>query len=635
MNASHVVSDSQREETGRLTPARRAAALVILLFVTAAAYRGVIGNGFVYDDRTAVVKNPAVRSLARAPEWVLSPYAVAAYRRGANLRPVTVASYALDYALWGERAAGFHAMNLAIHLTVVVLVYVLALRLWGGDLSALVAAGWMALHPINAQAVNYVSARSSTLAAVGVLAAVWCYDRWAAGRAYAGGRGGRSWMAGAVVAGAFALGAKESAAVLPLLILVWDRARFGDTASWRASVTRSAPFWGLVGVWLLFRAAVLAGGASEHGVSAAWLLQGAAFGGKIVATAAAHSIWPSGLAIDYGWPMALPAGGAVAAAAGVALVIAGIGWMARLDRAAAWCGAWFMVALAPTLALPLITRLALYQEHRVYLAEIGAAWLVGGLLHRAAQWAGARTALRGAGAAGVIALAAVAAWVDGERTWVWGGTVRLWADALARYPDSALGRAERGTWLVNDGRLDDAEREFLSVLQSMPAYSYAHMMLGTIYAKRGEPARAIAAYRTALEFQARYAEARIRLGLVYEDLGWMDQALSEYERAIDDDPWASPAVILSASILDARGRTDEAIQRLRRIAPDDPAFDEAQIRLGALLVKQGRWADARDTLTAVLVRRPDSAEARGFLDAAVTGANRRDPLSAGSRGAPR
>jgi tetratricopeptide (TPR) repeat protein len=442
-------------------------------------------------------------------------------------------------------------------------------------------------------------------------------------------------MAGAVGAGAFALGAKESAAVLPLLIMVWDRARFGETESWRTSLTRSAPFWGLLGVWLLLRAAVLAGGASEHDVSAAWMVQGAAFAAKIVTSAAMHSMWPAGLAIDYAWPMELSVGAAVAVAASAVLVIAGIGWLARLDRAAAWCGVWFLVSLLPTLALPLITRLALYQEHRVYLAEIGAAWLVGGLVRRAAQWAGTRVALRGVGAAVVIALATVAVRIDGERTWVWGDTVRLWNDALARYPAGTMGRGERGTWLVNDGRMEDAEQEFLAVLQSMPTYSYAHLMLGTIYAKRGESVRAVAAYRTALEFQSRYAEARIRLGLAYEDLGWADQALEEYERALEDDPWASPAVILSASIMDAQGRTDEAIARLRRVPPDDPVFDEAQIRLGALLVKQERWTDARDTLTGALARRPDSAETRVFLDAAIAESKRRDPLPAGPHGAPR
>ncbi|MFZ5862561.1 MAG: tetratricopeptide repeat protein [Nitrospirota bacterium] len=592
-------------------------ALALLLLGTTAAYRGALSGGFVYDDVVTVTGNPAVRSFARIAEWIASPYAVVGYRSGANFRPVTVASYAADHAMWGERAAGFHATNVAVHLLVVALVYVLAARLWRTGVSALAAATWMAVHPMNAQAVNYISARSSTLAAAGVLVAVLCYDRWAEARTGRGGTGSaRGWLAGALGAGACALGAKESAAVLPVLVICWDRARFGDASPWHESVKRSSPFWGLLGIWLALRAAVLADGASEPMASATSILQGGAFAAKIVLTAAMHSLWPVGLAADYAWPTVLSGGAALAAVAGVALLAGGFWGLTRGDRPATWCGGWFLAALLPTLALPMITRVALYQEHRVYLAEIGAAWLVGGVARRVMRWVGTHAVRRAVTATVVAAMVALAVWSDGERTWVWGDRIRLWDDVLARYPDSAMAHAGRGTWLVNEGRWEEAEREFLFVLRSAPMHSYAHMMLGRIYATRGESLRAVTAYRTALEYRSRYAEARIRLGATYEDLGLIDQALEEYERAIEDDPWATPAVLLTASILDARGRTDEAIERLRRVAPDDPVYDDAQIRLGALLLKQERWVDARAVLAAVAARRPDSEEARAFLEIA-------------------
>lgn len=559
-----------------LTARQRALALGVLLAVTAAAYRGVVENGFVYDDAVTVTKNPAVRSLTRAPEWFVSPHAASANRGGKNYRPIVVASYALDEALWAGRAGGFHATNLAIHLAVVVLVYAAARRLWSADLPALAAAGWMALHPINAQAVNYITARSSALAAGFVLAAVILYDRWAGARAAGSRRRPTAWVAGALGCGLLALGAKESAAVLPLLILVWDRARFGTTATWQASVVRSLPFWGLLVGWLGLRAMVVGEGPSRGGMPLEWVVQGVAFGAKIVNTAVGQSLWPAGLAVDYAWPIAPDVKTGLAAIAGTAALVL-VGWsLARVDRRMAWCAAWFGVSLLPVLALPFVTRIALYQEHRAYLAEIGAAWLVGGAAGRAASRVSAERWVRGGVVAAATALVIAMAWTDGERTRAWRDTFRLWEDVLQKYPDSGVARAERGTWLLNDGRFDEAEREFLAALKTMPNYVYPYLMLGVTYSKRGEPERAIAAYRTALEFRPAFVEARIRLGLAYEDLGLADRALTEYDRAIQDDPGAGPALVFSALILEQQGRTDEALQRLRQVAPDDPIYPDAR-----------------------------------------------------------
>ncbi len=598
--------------TGGLTPARRAAALVMLLFVTAAVYRGVIGNGFVYDDRVTVVTNPAVRSLARAPEWVLSPYAVTSDRGGKNYRPVTVASLALDYALWGGRAAGFHATNLVIHLLAVVFVYLLALRLWGTDLPALTAATWMALHPINAEAVNYISARSSTMAAAWGLVAVVCYDRWAEARA-GDRRPAVGWLVAALGAGLLGFGSKESVTVLPLLIVVWDRARFGEASSWRASVTRSMPFWLVLGAWLGGRYLVVGATLGSGAVPDGWLAQWAAFAAKIVVTAAMHSVWPVGLAVDYGWPEQLNAlSAAVALLAVGGLVVAGFG-LGRIDRRLACCAGWFGVAMLPVLALPYITRIAMYQEHRVYLAEIGVGWLVGGVVAWGAPLVRRRIGVQFGAAAVGATLVIAAAWANGERTWVWGDAVRLWDDVLVRYPDSAVARNERGMRLLDAGQVDEAEQEFLAALRTLPRYRYTHLMLGMTYDKRGDTDRAISAYRMALALGPKFVAARLRLGLVYQAAGRLDEALAEFERALHDDPSASNARLLAADILARRGRVEESFRYLEHVAPDDPVYDEAQLRLGAELLKLERWSDARGRFEAFARRHHDSGAAKYYV----------------------
>jgi tetratricopeptide (TPR) repeat protein len=295
----------------------------------------------------------------------------------------------------------------------------------------------------------------------------------------------------------------------------------------------------------------------------------------------------------------------------------------------AWCAAWFGASLLPSLLLPLITRVALYQEHRVYSAEVGVAWLAGGAVWWAARRVNAGRWTRVAAVCAALVLAAAAIRIDVGRTWVWGDRVRLWEDVLKKYPNSAVAHGERGTWLLTEGRLDEAEQEALAAIKTMPNYAYAYLVLGMIYAKRGEMGRAIPAYYAALDLYPTFVEARIRLGLAYEDLRFVDRALAEYDRAIQDDPRASPAWVFSGAILEQYGRSDEALRRFRRVAPDDPIYNDAQLRLGVLLLKLERWADARETFAALLARRPDSREARHYLAVATAEGRAREAVRAG------
>jgi hypothetical protein len=119
-------------------------ALAAVLLVTGFAYHGALRNGFVWDDVHMIVNNRALDSLGSAPRWFTQPETTSALQ-DVNYRPVLVASFAIDVAVWGRRPAGFHATNLAIHLGVVLLAYVLARRVWRDPWSVTVAA-LVALH---------------------------------------------------------------------------------------------------------------------------------------------------------------------------------------------------------------------------------------------------------------------------------------------------------------------------------------------------------------------------------------------------------------------------------------------------------------------------------------------------------
>ena len=574
--------------------------LGLILAVTAVAYRGVIGHGFVFDDVPTVRDNPTVRSLGFVGRWFTSPQATSASRENRNYRPVTVASYALDRAAWGEAPAGFHATNLALHLGVAGLTFILARRLWGDDWAAVGAAAVVALHPINAEAVNYVTARSSILMTLGVLAAVWAHDRATMERRW-------RWAVAAWAFGLLALGAKEVAVILPGLIIAWDRARGDRTEPWGATLRRSLPWWGLVGGFLAVRAMVLAvGHATAATGEGAAVAQGGWLALKIYLTSLGQWLWPAGLALDHAWPAAVGRVEALWLVAGT--VAAGLGTLAaaRWDRRIGWSVVWFWTALLPMGALPFVSRMTLYQDNRVYLAGIGLAWSAG--------WGGAWVVrrwgtTRGGRAAWGVALGLLvvaAGWTAANRTVVWADEVRLWDDVLTQYPNSFLAYNSKGIFLKNAGRLDEARQAFERVLYLAPGFAQAHNNLGGVFAERGDWERAASAFEFALSLDPRYTSASVNLGAVYRGMGRSDLAIDLYERLLRDDPGMAVALVRLGVLLEEQGRFDAAAERFRNALSIDPTDDQVRLALGGVLVRLDRWADAREVFEVLVTRHPDS-----------------------------
>lgn len=143
-------------------------------------------------------------------------------------RPLVTASLVTDLARadsTGDPAAierSLHETNLLLHgltAALTALLVAASLRVLGrGDASrwAGLAAGLaFALHPIAVEPISWIAARNSSQEVLFRTAALLCWVRFL-------GSGNRRWILAAAGASAFALGTKETAAVLPALFLVFD-----------------------------------------------------------------------------------------------------------------------------------------------------------------------------------------------------------------------------------------------------------------------------------------------------------------------------------------------------------------------------------------------------------------------------
>jgi len=439
----------------------RRTAVVLLLGVAAACANSFAGI-YQFDDYNVIVREAGAQS--PAAWWASQP----------GIRPLLKLSYALNRASpFG--LAGFHAVNLAIHLACTLLVARLLLGLvpdgeradrdarlaaWGG-------AALFALHPVQTEAVTYLSGRSTSLAALFALASIvaWLRGIEAPGQ--------RRWQVLSVLAFGAGLLCKEFVAVVPLALLLCAATRAPAGSRWlRPALRRSAPHAGLVLLALLAAAALpryrmlletslatrdpLANLATQaHGI--AWLV------GQLLRPDRLNADPALPAATGFDTPSLL-----IGAALGLAL-IGGL-WALRRRPATGFALLWFLLWLAPTNSL--LARLDVANDRQLYLAIVGPAWA-------GARWLLRRRApvARRAALAVLVALAGALGIATHLRNHVYADEIGYWADVARKAPHNARAYTNLGHALALAGRRDDAARAWGVALQLDPTNARAAVNL--------------------------------------------------------------------------------------------------------------------------------------------------------------
>ena len=186
---------------------------LFLLAAALIAFGASLGSGFHFDDY-AIFSDPVLTS----PSGWIGVWALR------QTRPLTYFTYWLNYQVGGGDPLGYHLLNLALHLGVVLLLFE-CLRRLVPETTAALAAAIFAVHPIQAEAVDYVWGRAIVLATLLCLAALY---EWIEGNEWAA----VAWFAAALLA-------KEEVAAFPLALAVLPGAK---GRVW------SAAFWSMVGL---------------------------------------------------------------------------------------------------------------------------------------------------------------------------------------------------------------------------------------------------------------------------------------------------------------------------------------------------------------------------------------------------
>jgi len=500
--------------------------LAILVAITLLTYGNCLLNGFVWDDQNIIIKNPVNRDLANIPRVLFSADVVYADDTGFYYRPLNRLTYLLEFSLYGLQPAGYHLVNLLVHLANVLLLFALGQRLFGEPVAAFASALLLAVHPVATEAVNFISGRNNALATFFVLSSVLLFLRGSETRR------NRFFILTGITFFAGLLTKEIALMTLPLLLL-WSADTSGKEQvplSLGQRCRALIPCGIAVLLYLALRAVAMPAvlGPATNSMD---IWQRLAQNLYAVPVYISLILFPTDLKVYYDIPADYLSRWQVIAPVWLAGSAALYLLLRQRNRPVLFALLWLGLNYIPISHIVPFAS-APIAERYIYLPAIGF-WLLAGA---GVAWIEARPQFRRLLVPGLTILAiglAVPTWLRNRE---WRDDFSLFAAQVRTDPASAFGHYNLGAVYRERGELDLAREQWQITVAIDPRHSQAFSQLGSVALMQGRVLDAERYYTRALAVSRNNAEAHYNLAMVMARTGRPDEAIMHYEQFLQRVP---------------------------------------------------------------------------------------------------
>jgi Tfp pilus assembly protein PilF len=518
---------SNGKRTGRFPPSRALAAAfpVIITFI---AFSSALSNSFTnWDDDRYVTENILVRSLSvRNIIRIFSPHTFVL----ANYQPITIFSFALNYAAGKLNPTGYILADLLIHLCNVLLVFLVIRKIAANDFVASLCSLLFGIHPMHVESVAWISGRKDLLYTFFFLCSILFY------LSYLGRKKGAGFLPYCTACLLFivSLLSKSSAVTMPAILFLVDYFR-GRKFS-KAMLVDKIPF---------VLPAIMSG---------LWAIKGQHDVGALDSTGALHIFTRIAIAcysfmfyvVRFFLPMKLSALYPYPASISRSLPRE---YLLSPLFAAACCG----VAVALGKSKPFLFGFGFFVVNIIfilhfvpvsgsvtadrfsYMAYIGLSFVAASYIDRLLSMPRLKGKKAAIAAAIVFSLSLVSGTAVYKRCMVWKSSVALWTDVIAGYP-SASAFCNRGSARLSLHEYGAAIEDLDRAVALNPGYVKAYYDAGLACQGQGDQARAIGYYSRAIGCDSGNAEAYNSRGIAYCMLGDFGRGIADYDRSLSRNP---------------------------------------------------------------------------------------------------
>lgn len=524
--------------------------------------------------------------------------------------PLTWMSHMLAFQLFGPKPGMHHLINLFLHTSNTLLLFLLLKRMTGALWESAFVAAVFALHPLNVESVAWVSERKNVLSTFFWMLTILTYVR------YTERPGFYRYL---LVLFVFVLGlmSKPMLVTLPFVLLLldyWPLNRFNllqpngkghrflpptDSGSRQPTVLHlileKVPLLSLSAVCIYISSLTIQrfGIAISTGSVPVKLRIANTFVSYVLYIK--KMIWPQNLAVFYPYPHTLPVWQAVGALLLLAIVtFLAFRWLtAKPYFAVGWF--WYIGTLVPVSGLMQAGLWPAMADRFAYVPLIGlficVAWGI-------SEFFGRRHYKK----AGFIVVSASIVPVIMAMTWsqlrFWQNGVTLFTHNLRVTPNNGLAHKELANALEKQNHLDEAKFHYTKALQINPNYADAQNNLGYILARQKQYKEAIDHYKEALRIKPSYTEAHNNLGTALLLQGNEKKAINQYYEALKSNPNYPGAYYNLGKIYINRNQIEKGIHFYRKALQLNPEMTQVLYNLSWLLssYEDKRYRDGNEAL---------------------------------------
>ncbi len=550
--------------------------------------------------------------------------------------PVTLLSYQFNYLMGGLSGGIYHATNLVLHALNGALVSYLIFLLLGRKRIALFCGLLFVIHPLNTEAVSWLSGRKDLLSSFFYLSTLCLYLRYRY-------TGDKRMLIFAV--GTFTLGllSKVSILTLPGAILLLE-ALMRERDEWILSIIKNiAPFAILSTV---FAAIALLG--KERVLSSSMPLETILMAAKSTVFYVQKLIVPTQLSPIYPYTSAIHITSPdfyipiIIIAVVVIISLMALRW----SKWMCICALLFLMTLSPTfLNFHKGSGYFFAVDRYAYLPMIWVVLLLAVGIEYFSEKITRRWIQRGFTIFSLIVIIILSA-VSMDQTKLWANDETLFTYVLTLYPESVSSRTSLSAVYREQGR----EREEISVLEegmklgkdvayftgigSIAArqrklteaetlYNQARIFdpsnpeplffLGALEEQRGNPEKAIDYYADAIRFDSSYVAAYNNLGAIYLDQKKLNEAEKMFRSAITWNPNFMEGLYNLFQVLELQKKQDEAFRYLEKAYELNPDNAEITLSIAYRYTLRNRTPEAIRALQHLLALEPSNRTAERML----------------------
>jgi protein O-mannosyl-transferase len=546
----------------RITPER---AVLLGAVLALLAYIQDLRFDFILDDVPLIALNDSVASLRN---WKMAFLQNIGAMKGPKIpveftavhyRPVYILWQMLNAQVFGFIVPWWHLASLLLHFAVIFLVYQVGVKLLKDEWTAALGALLFAFHPIHVESVAYITASTDVLVTLFALISFLAYYRF---REIGGSP---FYLAVSVFAAALAMMSKETAVMMPWLLVAYEALREpqpGTQQTWKRFAW-TLPFFAVVGAYLTARTLLfgLNGGPGPGGSRIAALLDI-----PLVLMAYLYNLsWPFRLSFFYpaewGAQWTLWKGAALLLVSPAAFFL----WRRYRDRSGmrllfSWAAILFVPAL---LSVSAMVREDWVHDRHMYLTSFPLC-LIAATFLTDPRWPRKASVIA---SSAILAILLVATAFQVPK---FSDNVTIYASALKVAPHSYLLHTFYAAGLWSYGRYDEGLREYELCTEMAPKSPSAYEGYGAALNQLGRSDAAMAEYQKALQWSPR--PTPVRAHILYE-IAEIELGRSEYPAAADH---LREAVQLAPQALSYHSLLAQALRSLGRAKEAD---EEARLEL--------------------------------------------------------